>query len=337
MLVPINRIKARIVSGTGLKVIGLEDSPHYAFLSGQEQPYIDYLKIANQPDHSVEKFKTLIAEFDKVRAGYILCDKQKDEYIIHDGFHRACILAHQGASHLKVGLKDSCTVVLALRGGGDFNFFDMELLAHHLRLKYGNGNLTVIGMIDGIDEEFELNNITLVPTPNKRWKGWWTKMNLFSPEMEKYRPFLYLDLDTAVVGCFKKIIPKGQDRDDFIMLEDFYRKNHAASGMMWIPKHNEKVDLIWKTWISSPDSFPILYRGDQEFIGGITKPDQFWQNRTSLIESFKPRYLKRPKTQWLRNLPLNKSIICFHGNPRIRAAAKAVDWVNKYVQKKYER
>ena len=84
------------------RIIRLEDSPHYQYLLGNKQPYIDYLKIAHQPDHSVEKYQQLINEFQIEKANFIRCYPVNEKWVIADGFHRACILLHRGISQINI-------------------------------------------------------------------------------------------------------------------------------------------------------------------------------------------------------------------------------------------
>jgi len=92
-----------------VKLIKLEESPHYQFLLGNIEPYIEYLKIAKQPDHSVEKFEKLMKEFDYLSKGnkykYIECVEKDDIYVIIDGFHRSCILLHKEEKEIDVFIR----------------------------------------------------------------------------------------------------------------------------------------------------------------------------------------------------------------------------------------
>ena len=96
-LINIHELRARLITTwPEQKIIKLQDSPHYAYLCGDKQPYIDYLKKANQEEHSVEKFDKLIETFVLRSTDWIQCREQDGVYIISDGFHRACIFLHRG-------------------------------------------------------------------------------------------------------------------------------------------------------------------------------------------------------------------------------------------------
>jgi hypothetical protein len=205
----------------------------------------------------------------------------------------------------------------------------VSLLVTHLINKWeGKSPLNIICLNDKFSEVTDLVGVKMIPFPNRNWKGWWSKMNLFSPQLSKYRPFLYMDLDTAVIGDVSKLIPNSEVlQNSFITLEDFYRPRHLASGVMWIP-NGRKIDLIWKKWNEKRTK---KYRGDQDFIGAVSSADTFWQRLTTSIVSFKP--LPRP-IRWRTERPSESVLCCFHGDPRIPKAAETVKWVKKY--KRYE-
>lgn len=239
-------------------------------------------------------------------------------------------------------------IVLVLRSGGDFSFRDVELLSFHLHKHWhGEGKLQVICLYDKIDHPYDLVNVKLIPTPNKQWPKWWTKMNLFAPDMEQYRPFLFMDLDTAVVGDLKGIIPPIGHENKFITLGGFNDNTnqinmYLLSGMMWFPVKNDKVLKVWNAWIQNSNEFMLKHHrgGDQEFIKSvITDPDVRWQNIIpNKVANFKPlngRQVKDKEAGWsqrvLDKLPEQAVVVCFHGRPRVHEAARQVNWVRDYV------
>lgn len=241
-------------------------------------------------------------------------------------------------------------VILALRSGGPFSFRDVELISFHLHKHWhGEGRLQVICLWDKINYSFDLINVKLIPTFNKAWSKWWTKMNLFSPDMDQYRPFLFMDLDTAVVGDLKGIMPPIGYEDKFITLGGFNDNTnqinmYLLSGMMWFPVKSDKVSKIWNKWIQNPnEAIQKNHKGgDQAFIQSvITDPDVRWQNIVpNKISNFKPingRQVKDKEAGWsqrvLDKLPEQTSVVCFHGRPRIYEAVRHVTWVKNYVNK----
>ncbi len=232
------------------------------------------------------------------------------------------------------------TVVLCLRSGGDFNFSDVELLSLHLHKHWDKekGELRVLCLYDKIDQPWELANVTLIPTFNKTWPGWWIKMNLFNPLMDKYRPFLYLDLDTAIVGSLNDILPPMGYENEFIGLSGFFQpdtSNGFQSGIMWFPEKNENVFKVWCAWVNKPEESITYFQdrgGDQAFIRAMMgKADIRWQQFTNKICSFK---INPTEGLLIDGIPENTSIVCFHGQPRIPQAAIFIDWVQDYLKGK---
>jgi len=213
------------------------------------------------------------------------------------------------------------TIILVLRSGGKFEFRDLELLSSHINNKFPD--IKVICLFDLINKECQLNGVHLIPIKHQ-WEGWWSKLNLFSPELEKYRPFLYLDLDTAVVGDLEQVFPSIELSEKFIALEDFYQKGKLASGLLWVPKNSKEVQRIWKYALKKTNESK-RQRMDK-FLREISSQDLFFQDYTDSIYTFKPKF-----NGFLKELPENASIICFHGKPGINDVSD-IDWLNKYKQ-----
>jgi len=221
------------------------------------------------------------------------------------------------------------TVVLALRSGGDFSIKDVELIVDHLHFYYrGFLPLRIICMWDHVRDTISLREYTIYSTPYKSWKGWWTKMNLFSPEMKQFRPFLYLDLDTAVVGDVSYLFSLVDK--DFVALNDFLNLSKMASGVMWIPEESSVLDNLWRGWIKDAENYIKRFRGDQDFLRTfISSKIVLWQSVTNKICSFK---IHERKKEWLQKIPFGCILICFHGHPRI-FQANSVKWVEEYIKR----
>ena len=103
-------------------------------------------------------------------------------------------------------MSDQKTIVVVLKDGNGFSFKDVELIAKHIRKKWkGEIPPRIICIWNKATIEYDLGWCTLLPLTNDA-PGTWSRIQLYSPEMEKYRPFLYVDLDTAhgahFVGAF---------------------------------------------------------------------------------------------------------------------------------------
>lgn len=219
-------------------------------------------------------------------------------------------------------------IVLVLKSGGDFKMSDVYLLAAHINRYWANKNNkpNIYCFTDLVSSERNVVGLTILPLPHPTWNGWWSKLNLFSPDLQPLRPFLYMDLDTAIVGNIDSIVPPNDKKSAFITLRDFYQPAHLASGVMWIPD-TQKMNKVYYEWIANQDLVLKRFRGDQNYIETITSADFYWQDvfGPDFIVSFKPN------KQWRTELIPQNSIVCFHGEPRIPKAALSVEWVKDYV------
>ena len=216
-------------------------------------------------------------------------------------------------------------IVLIHKSGGDFAIADVYLLVSHINKYWDNekNKPSIYCYSDTVEREISVVGVTLRPLPNPEWSGWWSKMNLFAPELKELRPFLYLDLDTAILQSIENLFPPKEAMNKFVALRDFYRPNNMASGLMWIPDTTlmNTISLKWKKNTKR-------FRGDQNFIESIVKsPDLFWQDisKPDFITTFKPN------SKWRVEFPVQSAVVCFHGYPRIPDAAKSVEWVKRYT------
>jgi len=221
-------------------------------------------------------------------------------------------------------MENKKTIVVVLRSGGDFSFRDVELMVRHINGKWQSKERPcIICLWDKASQEYDLGNFQIIPLTNN-YPKWWSRMMLYSPEMEQYRPFLYIDLDTAVIQSLEKIFELVGDPRMFIPLEDFYQKGQLATGLAWIPANSKKINAIWKAWKNEN----LSGRMDM-FLRKVVKEDKFWQQLTNTIYDFKPK-----PTGVLSHLPEDAVVVCFHGKPRIYQCAEAsmsLQWVKDYV------
>jgi hypothetical protein len=222
-------------------------------------------------------------------------------------------------------MTDKPTIVLVLRSGGDFAFRDVELIARHINMKWQTMERPrIICLWDQASVEYDLGNIKLIPLKNN-YKGTWSRMALYSPEMEKYRPFLYVDLDTAVIESIENIFELVRNQSMFITLEDFYQRGQLATGLVWVPANSNKVAAIWKAWQKEKGTGTRM----DYFLRKVVKPDTYWQALTPSIADFKPQSGKV-----LTIVPQGANLVCFHGKPRIFAAGESsmkINWVSNYI------
>lgn len=211
--------------------------------------------------------------------------------------------------------------MLVLRSGGDFSFRDAELISRHIIGKWkSNIRPRIICLYDKATIKYDLGNIEIIPLTNNE-VGTWSRIQLYSPEMEEYRPFLYIDLDTAIITSVEKLFDIIPDESKFITLEDFWQHGRLATGLMWVPANSDKIKRIWNQYKGASGS-----RMDNYIRNVIKSPDLYWQDLTGEIIDFKPK-----KTNGIQILPPMAEVVCFHGKPRIYDAVH-IPWVKIYVE-----
>ena len=221
------------------------------------------------------------------------------------------------------------TIVLVLKNGKGFGFRDVELISRHIHGKWkAITRPRIICLWDKIVEPCDIGNIEFIPLTNN-WPGTWSRMILYSPQMEKYKPFLYIDLDTAIIGSLENIFEL-VDGSKFITLEDFWQKRHLATGLVWFPANSKKTAHVWEMWKGNTGGKNRM----DSFLRKHVAPDLFWQQLTTTIYDAKPQH-----SGIIMEVPNYANLICFHGKPRIFDIAEAsisIDWVKEYVNAEYE-
>lgn len=216
--------------------------------------------------------------------------------------------------------------MLVLRSGGDFGFRDVELIVRHIRGKWEGEQPRIVCMWDKVTAEYDLGNMIVIPLPADQ-PGTWSRIHLYSPEMERFRPFLYIDLDTAVINSLEKLFDLMKDESLFVTLEDFWQRGRLATGLMWVPANSEKIRKVWEAFKHKQGS-----RMDN-FLRQVVRQDFFWQQFTQGVVDFKPAH-----GRYLMELPKETDVVCFHGKPRIFDVAEAsisIPWVKEYVNRTF--
>ncbi len=96
------------------KICHVNDSPHYKYLAGDKEFYLEYLKTFNgnilKDDHSPQTFDKLFSDAEYLQVpyenSYILTEEiRPGEYVILDGLHRAAKLLFSNQEALLVAVK----------------------------------------------------------------------------------------------------------------------------------------------------------------------------------------------------------------------------------------
>jgi len=213
------------------------------------------------------------------------------------------------------------TIVLVLKSGGDFAFRDVELIVRHIIGLWKEGKPNIILLWDKASQEYNLGNLHIIPLKGDA-PGTWSRVQLYSPEMEKYRPFLYIDLDTAIFQSLENIFDLIKDhRGEVITLEDFWQKGELATGLMWFPASSVTIKEVWGKFKGKEG-----FRMDVMLRRFISNKLFFQQITNTIVDA-------KPKLGFIQSLPENAGIVCFHGHPRIFEAKE--QWVKDYINKEY--
>jgi len=194
-------------------------------------------------------------------------------------------------------------VVSVLKSGGDFNQEDVRKLKSMCERF--------------VDCEFycltdvKIDGVNTIPLEHN-WKGWWSKMELFRPDLFDEQ-VLYLDLDTVIVGDFSHFY----DFTGLAMLNDQLHKQYYGSGvMMFNPRRNSGV---YEEFKKNPRKHMNKYHrgGDQYFIqdtiGGIHGFQELFPNQ---LYSYKFNLCKTKSGEGFKGVPNTAKIVFFHGKPR---------------------
>jgi len=147
-------------------------------------------------------------------------------------------------------------------------------------------------------------------------QGWWAKIELFAPWNRFLRPFLYLDLDTYVLGDISDILDWRPDR--LAMLSDFYVPKALASGVMVVP---EGEDWIWHRFNQHKTHYLGMAGGDQDCLADCCPSAYRLQDHFGGITSYKVHGADSGR------------IVCFHGQPKPHTASDKHPWVKGVWQR----
>lgn len=190
-------------------------------------------------------------------------------------------------------------VVTVLRSGGEFK-------PEHVQALHSQIDHWLLG-VDG----FCISDTAVTGIACDRlihdWPGWWSKMELFRPDIEG--DLLYFDLDTVIVGGLEDLASVNR----LTLMRDVYRPDGLQSSVMFLPEADRR--LVWAEWQKSPLMHMRRHRrgGDQGFLETLwlDKADRWQDVLPGQVVSYKADIRKKGDV-----LPPNARVIAFHGRPR---------------------
>lgn len=162
-------------------------------------------------------------------------------------------------------------------------------------------------------------------------KGYWNKLQLFSPSSKLEGPTLYMDLDVVIKGNIDCFANFGDDETTGVM-RDFGQPDTWYNSSI-LKFNNKTVSYIWDEY----DKDPALYQkqqGDQNVITNFVKgkettkifPDE-WTQSYKWLDRSRTRFHREKWT--FEELPSAKVAI-FHGSPNPHESVE--EWVKKHWQ-----
>ena len=190
------------------------------------------------------------------------------------------------------------TVVCVLRSGGDYGPEHVRRLRDQLSRWSPECRLLCLS-------DAEIDGVEVLPLAFD-WPGWWSKMELFRPDLTG--DFVFLDLDVSIVGDLTNLFAVHETA----VMRDVYRPDGLQSAAM-VLKQSDRAE-VWARWIASPGHWMRKFRrgGDQAFLETV------WLGRVTRLQDLLPaRQLVSFKADVRgRELPEAASIVMFHGRPR---------------------
>lgn len=203
------------------------------------------------------------------------------------------------------------TVMCVLRSGGEYRLEHVVRLYEGVRTHWPDA-LRFVVLTDRKIGHAEIQEVPLA----YGWPGWWSKCELFRPDLPVLGDVLYFDLDTVVVGDLAPLAEGHQ----VTVLRDFYhrglvaRRGWIGSGLMYLPAASRAE--VWLRWIASPDVHMTRcrQRGDQGFL------ELCWNGREDVVrwQDVLPGQVVSAKVHVFpgRRIPTDARVVCFHGKPR---------------------
>lgn len=194
-------------------------------------------------------------------------------------------------------------VMAVLKSGGEYTVEHVERFAGFLNEFLPDTPLFVLSDVACGDVHIPLNY---------DWPGWFSKMELFRPELKG--DILYFDLDTVITGDLSDLLKV----DQLTLLRDFYRDGirkpeGLQSSVMYLPEMCRRE--IWNAWIKQPWDFINKLKprglGDQAFL------EAHWLKKAARWQDLLPGQLVSFKVHCKGGLvPEGTRAVIYHGQPR---------------------
>ena len=149
------------------------------------------------------------------------------------------------------------------------------------------------------------------------FKGWFNKLQLFSPEAELIGNTLYMDLDVVILDNIDCFFTCGKDHN-FVGMNDFNPTSGQFNSSIMKFNNETSNKLIWEEYMKRRGDFK-KHHGDQNIITDLIKkhkdtisfPDEWTQSYKWYDRSGK-RY---HRDKWTFEQHPKAKVCVFHGSP----------------------
>lgn len=239
------------------------------------------------------------------------------------------VIKNEGKSSLwfKNNKKAKTTIAMVLRTGGDtYDYRYVNALADCVRKHTESTKYNIVCLTDNA-QGINSSLVDEVVPFKHNYKGWWSKIELFRPDIFKGDNVFYMDLDTVVVNNIDEIL---EYQPTFAGIRDLYHHTFMQTGILsWNPNYNHQV---YENFTRKPsfimDNYP---EGDARWIRENVYNYEYLQDVfPNKIVSYKAHCLNKISGEI--KIPKDASIVCFHGKPRphtIKHPAITRHWIYK--------
>ena len=155
------------------------------------------------------------------------------------------------------------------------------------------------------------------------WPGWWSKAEIFRPDLEKYGRVFYIDLSAVIVGDITEMA----SYEGLAVNKDFHLGCPSQSVLSLPPG---ALRVVWNTFKADPEKW--MAEGDK--CNAPNFGDQILLNEIDIgeiayFQDLFPGQLVSARRHCQSGLPDNARIVKFHGQPKPHTQ-DSIDWVSKH-------
>jgi len=244
----------------------------------------------------------------------ILCSRMQTHKGVHDTY---LVVKNFKTNREYIPRTKPLIVASVLKTGGIYDERYVNKLASAVKRHMPpDVDYKFVCLMDSAEGVIDLNLVDTIIPLEYNLPGWWSKLELFRPELFEDSQVLYLDLDTLITDNIADFASYG---GEFLALREFNTLVSMGSGV-----------LGWQ----SGKTHHIFYRFMRELINGSISIRQFVGGDQEAIEHF-----LELKPQWVQDvfpkrmaafkyecfdaesgevtIPKNVAIVCFHSKPKM--------------------